>query len=118
MSSTLHHGDDLLQLFANLLQDTVVAHHDERHPRELRILSLADRQAVDVVAARSEHTRHVGQHSGDVLHEGRENMAHSVGTPEVRETAHHNRNLSARQAAERLACHGPLRWAASLNRFD
>ena len=68
--------DDLLELLADLLEHAVVADDDERHPRELGILGLADGQAVDVVAARGEHARDVGQHAGHVLHDGRQNVTH------------------------------------------
>ena len=67
--------DDLLELLADLLQDPVVAHDHEGDPREVRVLGLADGQAVDVEPARGEHARDVGQHARLVLHQGREDMA-------------------------------------------
>src|SRR5262249_35827091 len=49
-------------------------HDDDRDPRQIRILGLADRQAVDVEAPRREHPRDVRQHAGPVLHQRREEM--------------------------------------------
>ena len=66
-----HDGDDLFELPADLLEHPIVADHHERHPRKLRIFGLADREAVDVVAARGEHPRDMGQHPGHVLHDSR-----------------------------------------------
>ena len=59
----LDDGDDLFELLADLLQHAVVADDDERHPREVRVFGLADRQAIDVVAARGEHARDVREHA-------------------------------------------------------
>jgi hypothetical protein len=65
-----HHGDDLFQLLADLLQHAVVADDDKRHAREAWILGLADGEAIDVETARGEHAGNVGQHAGDVLDGG------------------------------------------------
>ena len=72
-------GDDLFELLADLLQHAVVADDDERHPRETGVFGFADGEAIDVVAARGEHAGHVGQHAGDVLHGGREDVTHGRG---------------------------------------
>ena len=71
------HGHDLLQLLADLLQHAVVADDHEGHPRQLRVLGLADGQAVDVVAPRGQHARDVREHPGHVLHQSREHVTHS-----------------------------------------
>ena len=42
----------------------------------LRVLGLADGEAVDVEAARGEHAGDVGQHAGHVLHQGRKDVTH------------------------------------------
>ena len=76
--------DDLLELLADLLEVAVVAHHDDRDPREVRVLRLADGEAVDVEPARGEHPRDVRQHARPVLHQRREHMSHPaalVGFP-------------------------------------
>jgi hypothetical protein len=72
-----HHGDDLLELLADLFEHAVVADDDERHPRELGVFGFADGQAIDVEAAGGEHAGHVGQHAGHVLHRGRKDVSHS-----------------------------------------
>ena len=53
-----------------------VADYDEGHSREAGIFGFADGQAIDVKAARGEHAGDMGQYAGDVLHGGREDVAH------------------------------------------
>ena len=67
----LAHGDDLLELLAHLLDDPVVAHDDDRDPRQVRVLGLADGEAVDVEPARGKHPRDVRQDPRLVLDQGR-----------------------------------------------
>ena len=78
----LHDRHDLLELLSHLIEVPVVAHHDDRDPRELRVLGLADRQALDVEAARRKHPRDVRQHARLVLHQRREQVtpAPRIGT--------------------------------------
>ena len=71
--------DDLLELLADLLEVPVVAHHHDGDPREVRVLGLADREAVDVEPARGEHARDLGQDARLVLHQGRQQMALAAG---------------------------------------
>src|SRR5690606_839798 len=59
-------------------QDVVVADDDEGHPRQAGVFGGADREAIDVVAARGKHAGHMGQHAGDVLHESREDVTHEI----------------------------------------
>src|SRR5205814_9958660 len=51
----LDYGDNLFKLLADLIQNAVVADNDECHPREVRVLRLADGQRIDVIPARGEH---------------------------------------------------------------
>ena len=73
----LDDGDDLVELLANLLQLGVVAVDDEGHARQVRLLGLADGEAVDVEAARSEHAGDVGQHARLILHQRRQHVPHT-----------------------------------------
>ena len=66
---------DLLELLPHLFEMPVVSHRHDRDSREDRILRLADREAVDIEAARGEHPRDLGQHARLVLHQGREHVA-------------------------------------------
>ena len=61
-----------------MLEDAVVADDDEGHAGELGIFGFADGEAIDVEAARGEHAGDVGQHAGDVLHGGREDVTHQA----------------------------------------
>src|ERR1700730_15545278 len=47
--------DDLVELFAGLLHDAVVAVDDKGHARQARVLVFADGQTIDIEAARGEH---------------------------------------------------------------
>src|SRR3954468_22277343 len=78
--------DDLFELLADLLEYVVIAYDDERHSRESRIFGFADGEAIDVVAARGEHAGHMGEHAGDVLHGGGEDVAHLEGGWRGRDT--------------------------------
>ena len=71
-------GHDLFELLAHLLENVVVSHHHEGHPRQAGIFGLADRQAVDVIAARGEHSRNMGQHARNVLDDSRQQVTHRV----------------------------------------
>ena len=80
----LDDGDDLFELLADLVEHAVVADDDERHPREVRVFRLADRQRVDVVAARGEHARDVREHARHVLHDRGKHVTHGPTTPTTR----------------------------------
>ncbi len=77
MSWTLDDGDDLVELLADLLQREIVAVDDEGHARQVGVLGLADREAVDVEAARGEHSRDMGQDAGLILHQRGQNVSHA-----------------------------------------
>ena len=81
----LHDRDDLLELLAHLIQVPVVAHDDDRDPREIRVLGLPDRQAIDIESPRGEHPRDVRQHAGLVLHQRRQQV---TPTPRIRLDRH------------------------------
>ena len=75
MSSTL----TTVTIFSSCLRTCsrmpVVAHDHDRDPRQVRVLGLADREAVDVEPARGEHARDVRQDARLVLHQRREDVA-------------------------------------------
>lgn len=68
-------GDDLFQLFSDLLQDAIVTDDYEGHPREFLVFRFTDRERVDVVATRGKHPRNMGEYPGNVLHERGENVS-------------------------------------------
>ena len=74
-----HNRDDFLELFADLVEDLVVADNDKRHSRKRWIFRFTDSQRINVVTAGSEHSGNVCKHSGHVLNERREQMT-LVGT--------------------------------------
>jgi len=95
-------GDDLVELLPYLVEDVVVAVHNEGHARQLRFLGLADREAVDVEPARGEHARDVGEHAGLILHQGRKHMTHAklhrlADGLLIRPTIHHRKKLALRR---------------------
>jgi hypothetical protein len=52
--------------------------YDERHAREMRILGLADGEAIDIEAARSQHAGNVCQNTGLVVHKGGKYVSHDI----------------------------------------
>jgi hypothetical protein len=67
--------DEVVQLAASLLDNTVLALQHDGHAREILNLSVANDQTVDVEAACGQDTRHTGQHTGLVLHEAVQNVS-------------------------------------------
>jgi hypothetical protein len=63
----LDDGDDLFELFADLVENPIVPNDNKRHPGEIRIFGFAHGERIDVVTARSQHARDVGEHAGHVL---------------------------------------------------
>lgn len=62
-------GDEVIQLAASLLDDTILALQHDGHAREILNLGVANNQTVNVEATGGQDTRHTGQHTGLVLHE-------------------------------------------------
>ncbi len=70
----LDDGDYLLELLADLFENPVIPHHHNRDPGEVRILGLANRQAIDIETTRGKHTRDMRKHAGLVLDQSREHV--------------------------------------------
>jgi len=69
-------GDDLFELFAHLLEGGIVAGYDESHARQIGVFGLADRKAVNIEAARGQHTGNVSQDPRLVLYQRRKHVPH------------------------------------------
>ena len=58
-----------------------LADNHEGHPRQIRVVGLANGKRVDIVPTGREHTGNVSQHAGHVLHHGRQDVTHYVNSP-------------------------------------
>src|SRR5262249_33273013 len=56
------HRNDLVELLADLLKFGIVSVNYERHSRQIGVFGLANGQAIDIKAARGQHSRDVCQH--------------------------------------------------------
>src|SRR5262249_32091151 len=85
--------DQLVELLAHLLEGLVVAVDDDRHPREVALLAVADADALDVEAAPAEAAddpvqdpRLVDEHGDDrVLHPTTNSISSGAGRSIVSE---------------------------------
>jgi hypothetical protein len=68
-------GDEIIQLAASLLDNTILALQHDGHAGQIIDLGLADHQTVNVEATGGQDTGHTGQHTGLVLNQAVKNMA-------------------------------------------
>ena len=79
LAGDVHHlddGDDLIELLADLIEFGIVAVNDEGHAGQVGLLGFADREAVDVEAARGQHAGNVGENARLILHQSGQHVSH------------------------------------------